>query len=252
MHRIIRTPRTSPHGFTAVEIAMVASVIAILALLILPMFRNRSEEAKSVAARDELQSLAKALLLAQADTGRYFRLQDLDNGLASALDRPDINVPITDAFDTLTENQRFQLVQPSGAVQLGASYWRGPYISFQKSITLGQLLAARPYLFRNQAQPAIPFQGPIWSAHSTSGTGFPKSGNVYGAVFDPNADRIPVDPWGSPYLFIAETQYGGHRMLFSMGPNGIPGNTTTPTDPTRYYPPPVGELGTGDDIQYIF
>ena len=75
---MIRTKRQE-QGFTAVEIAMVATVIAILALLILPLFRTRTEEAKITAARDDMRSLAIAQMAAMADTGYYFRPQDLDN-----------------------------------------------------------------------------------------------------------------------------------------------------------------------------
>jgi type II secretory pathway pseudopilin PulG len=239
-----------------VEIAMVASVIAILALLILPLFRNRSDEAKLVAAQDELQSLAKALLLAEADTGQLFRLQDLDNGttIADAAGdiRPDLDIPIAWSdfravgeipWVTLSEVQRNRLFPPTGTSAVGASYWRGPYVSFQRSITYIELFNLRGWVFYSNG-------GPIYNVHPTTG-GYPAPG---GGLYDANEDRIPVDPWGSPYIFInlAETGYGP-RLLYSMGPNGIPGNTANPNQPGPYYSSLTGgELGTGDDLQFIF
>ena len=244
-------------GFTSVEIAMVASVIAIIALLILPLFRNRSEEAKLVAAQDELQSLAKALLLVEADTGQLFRLQDLDNA-QSASDalgtiRPGFDVPIAWSdfrgvgfipWITLSEAQRIRLLPPTsgGGATVGASYWRGPYLAFPRSTTYQILFTQRPWVFNSNG-------GPIYNV--TAADGYPAPG---GGVIDDPQDRFPIDPWGSPYIFInlAETGYGP-RLLYSMGPNSIPGNTTNPLAPGPYDSRFTGgELGTGDDIEYIF
>jgi len=246
---------THPKGFTAIEIAMVASVIAILALLILPLFRSRSEEAKLTAARDELQSLAKALLLTEADTGHFYRTQDLDNGPtasdASGIIRTDIDVPIVysgvnpDLTDvpwvTLTTQQRNRLIPAVGNTNqiVGSSVWRGPYISFQKSVPYSFLKAANPELF-------VDLGGPMYDV--TGARSFPYPG---GGVIDAPADRIPVDPWGAPYLFInlSETGYGP-RLLYSMGPNGLPGDNTPPYLYSSYRT--GGDLGLGDDMEYIF
>ena len=52
--RLIQTPR---RGFTAVEMASVVTVIAILALLILPLFQRQTDEARITAAADVLDAL---------------------------------------------------------------------------------------------------------------------------------------------------------------------------------------------------
>lgn len=240
-------PPTQEKGFTAIEIAMVASVIAILALLILPLFRNRAEDAKLAAAHDELQSLAKALILVKADTGHYFRLQDLDNGTLTT-DNPDAGVPFVWSgvnagnpnipWVTLTAAERLRLISTASnpSLAIGTSGWRGPYISFQKSIPFGTLHAqavAQGLALFTDIDPLAPIY-----VREDGG--------------DHADDRIPIDPWGSPYLFInlSETSYGGHNYLYSTGPNGLPGDGTPPY---LYYSVHTGgKLGTGDDIEYTF
>ena len=65
---ILKHKKLKSSGFTAMEITMVATIIAIIALLILPLFRARTDEAKEVAARDEIDSIVKAEVLVNADT----------------------------------------------------------------------------------------------------------------------------------------------------------------------------------------
>lgn len=258
--------RKSTHGFTAIEIAMVASVIAVLAVLIIPLFRDRSEEAKSVAARDELQSLHKALALAEADTGKLFRLQDLDNGIVGSnagIISPDVHVPIATWNATLLESVRSAMVPPTGSAPrlIGASYWRGPYIAFQKSVTYGFIRAStasggRPYLLRSNSP-----DGPIYDITGANANGFVST--TSGTVFDSDDDRMPVDPWGNPYILIslAETGYGP-RLLYSMGPDGLPGPNpsvalTDPTNALHYFSWRTGGQGLlgypgSDDLEYVF
>ena len=48
------TARTE-RGFTAVELSMVVTVIAILALLILPLFQRQTDEARITAAQGDIR-----------------------------------------------------------------------------------------------------------------------------------------------------------------------------------------------------
>jgi type II secretory pathway pseudopilin PulG len=221
-------------GFTAVEIAMVATVIAILALLILPLFRKRTAEAKIAATRDELQSLAKSLAIAYYDTNRWFRLQDLDNTM-NYNDPPlnaDLEVPVCQWNRTLTAAEREVLRQPE--------QWQGPYQSAPKFIRLGILRAAtgRPYLISTNG-------GPIY----------------YDPTLDKDEDKIPVDAWGSPYILFApgnileypgytgtigETTYG-NGVIYSLGPNGVAGDDITGGTNAVNYQRWGGVLGTGDE-----
>lgn len=225
--------KSNVRGFTAVEIAMVASVIAILALLVLPIFRQRAEDARLAAAQDEVQSLVKALLLVEADMpgGRFMvRLNDLDN--RSYQDDP--------ASTSTTPNPAWALEPPrtywvagTGAGDLGRfissadpSYrfdylstvvqnWSGPYVAYRSTISLQEILDNFDEFTdgrSNSTQSRAPGTGPI-------------------AVFDADIDsqsllqdRYPVDPWGSPYLLFGsdETVYN-IRAIYSLGPDGVPG-----------------------------
>ena len=56
-------------GFTAIEVSAVATIIAILALILIPIMRGRVDEAKRVAATEDMSGIEKAETLAFADTG---------------------------------------------------------------------------------------------------------------------------------------------------------------------------------------
>ncbi len=242
--------RPNEKGFTAVEIAMVASIIAILALLILPIFRQRAEEARKVAVQDELQSLTKALLLVEADipSGGFLpRLNDLDNPentTITALSTPTPGfdpprarwIPGTSAltpgiFDAITPDAQYY----SGVVP----FWKGPYVAMKNTCTL-------QYILDNYLQATDRLEGPIAILDTTSGAPNPIDGDLANST-----DRYPVDPWGSPYLLFGpeETVYNS-RALYSLGPNRNPGLQVIPANSD--YNRRTGVLGTGDDYSFIF
>lgn len=235
-------------GFTAVEIAMVASVIAILALLVLPIFRQRAEEAREAAVQDELDSMTKALLLIEADMpgGNFIpQLSDLDN-------RRDENVQnLNNNFNNLappvvrwrsdgelgqapTANRgEFVILSEPEFLRTVVQNWQGPYASIKKSISLAELdLPA----FDNFTQAN---QGPIL---------------IPSGPFSPQElqeDRYPVDPWGNPYLLFGpgETIYNT-RAIYSLGPNGVPGDDIA--DNPASYTRTARILGTADDFSIEF
>lgn len=231
-------------GFTAIEIVMVATVIAIIALLILPLFRSRTDVARLVAAQDELDSIVKAATLASADTGNWFRLNDMDNSTLynDPLVDPATEVPIAFWNRTLSAAERQSLST--------SEKWQGPYMAFKKTTTLGELIAANyPALWRNG--------GPIF--HIGNGGAAP---NAALGANDSNDDRYPVDPWGSPYIFFAPGRLNnpnsgltestfGNGAVYSLGPNGVPGNLTG-TVTAQDFLRERGIIGTGDDLKVIF
>lgn len=249
------TRRPNQRGFTAVEIAMVATVIAIFALIVLPIFRNRVEEAKLSAARADLTSLMKAEILAKADTGFYLRLEDLDNTENNVPNAPADGItyqtppfayPVGNASlrDSLTQAQIEQLAGPASAPK-----FRGPYISFQRFTTYGELKAstlASLVLQSLTGDKLSPIQDvPISSAKSAG-------------LYDSDANRIPVDPWGNPYLFFPstnETAYS-NSVIYSMGPNGVPGDGSLGGFSAYIRPASgtllPGNLGADDDMQVQF
>ena len=149
MHRRITLKgfRGGERGFTAIEIAMVATVIAILSLIVLPLFRNRVDEAKIAAARADLASLMKAEMVAQADTGYYFRLEDLDNVAGNAA-LPTPNTGVTIHTPPLVYANGVDNRSPSGLSQQGwyalagpasAPRFKGAYAAITRSITYGEM-----------------------------------------------------------------------------------------------------------------
>lgn len=255
-------PRRMRRGFTAVEIAMVATVIAILALLILPIFRKRTEEARQAAVRDELQSLAKAYILVEADLdGFQPRLQDLDN--VQNTGSAQVNQPLrateppyaewnrtigfTAAISPVpTQNNRTTKVVPN---------WKGAYIAMPKYSAISDI----EFLLADAIFP----NGPVYVVGANASS--PQFTDGGGTFSDDSADRYPIDPWGNPYFFFGagrlndDTEsFFNSRVLYSMGPNGIPGDgTNTPLIYLRKGDAFIGdtnrgELGTGDDYEYIF
>jgi prepilin-type N-terminal cleavage/methylation domain-containing protein len=241
-------------GFTAIEIAMVASVIAILALLILPIFRKRAEDARLVAAQDEVQSLVKALLLVEAEMpgGNFLpMLSDLDN---RSLVDVNIATVVNDVPDLQPARTKWaQFVSGGfGFVVITDAEWRnsvipnlqGPYIAQRNTTSLtniGSVFPEMTNLAPNLGPILVP--GAPWTTDSL------------------NSDRYPVDPWGRPYLlFGSEETIYNFRGVYSLGPNGIPGppanNPTAPVLPGDYNRRPVGArasfLGQGDDISFLF
>lgn len=235
-------------GFTAVEIAMVASVIAILALIVLPIFRKRAEDARLVAANDDLQGIVKALLLIEADMpggGYLTQLNDLDNrenpeltnlipstpDLAPARTRWNPTL-ITDG--TFGTHGGFEVVDDATYYASTVKNWKGPYAAYRSSLSLANIAVNYPR-FTNQSGNfgPITIPGTPWS-------------NA-----DITADRYPMDPWGNPYLlFGAEETIYNIRVIYSLGPNGVPGSTSAPV--AADYNRRRGVLGTGDDLQFQF
>lgn len=220
-------------AFTAVEVTMVAAVIAILALIILPLFQKRADKARIAAVQDDLAGLAKAEILANADTDWYFRLQDLDNtklypGTANQIN---LAVPYAVWDRALTTIEREVLQRR----------WEGPYIAVQTrtSALVGVArLNWNPAFFSPNAQGKNP---------------------ILLLSFDNDDDKIPIDPWGGPYIFFAssETDYNyqfSNCVIYSMGPDGLPGDGTMGIggDTLIRDFTDIFTLGNGDDFKYVF
>lgn len=58
-------------GFTLIEILVVVSILAILGALIVPKIMDRPNEARVVAAKQDINSIVAALKLYKLDNGRY-------------------------------------------------------------------------------------------------------------------------------------------------------------------------------------
>jgi prepilin-type N-terminal cleavage/methylation domain-containing protein len=248
--------RPTRRGFTAVEMSMVVTVIAILALLIIPLFQKQTDEARIAAAEGDIREFAISMQLANAHTGFFFTLSSLDNteNYTTVNIDPTLDVPVVTWNHALTPAERAALAPtatPNERAQL-ATGWQGPYASFRRTITPIELDALKPNTyFRGgpAGSPAAGTNGPINQQFDAA----------LGAI-NFSSDRLPLDPWGNPYLFygpdyyhppngsgglVAETHFR-NSLFVSFGPNGLPGDA--PTFDAVTLMRESGVVGTGDDI----
>jgi type II secretory pathway pseudopilin PulG len=243
-------------GFTAIEISMVVTVIAILALMILPLFRDRIEAARKAAAQDEMQTLMKAETLALADTGWMYRLQDLDNTTTwnDPPVRADEEVPIASWNHAFTPEERRKLRPGS------ANAWKGPYISISrfKFMELQDAIASIPEFFWSYPSRGGPTM-------DLTGTDWWLADMTVPIAWDNPQDKILIDPWGTPYLFFGtgklmeeggayiqvETNFG-NAAIYCLGPDGMPGNQVPYQGNATSLLREWGIIGTGDDYYLFF
>lgn len=77
--------RSRGSGFTLVEVMVVVIILGVLAALIVPRVVGRTDEARAVAAKQDIASLMQALKLYRLDSGRYPTTQQ---GLQALVEKP--------------------------------------------------------------------------------------------------------------------------------------------------------------------
>ena len=82
-------------AFTLIEVMVVVAILAVLAALIVPRIMSRPDEARVVAARQDIGSILQALKLYRLDNLRY---PSTEQGLA-ALGARRVNVLVRDDSD---------------------------------------------------------------------------------------------------------------------------------------------------------
>ena len=78
--------RRRVRGFTLIEIMVVVVILGILAALVVPRVVGRTDEARAVAARQDIAAVMQALKLYRLDNGRY---PSTEQGLTALATKPE-------------------------------------------------------------------------------------------------------------------------------------------------------------------
>lgn len=79
------SPRRARRGFTLLEVMVVIVILGILAALVVPRIISRPDEARVVAAKQDIASLMQALKLYRLDNQRY---PTTEQGLQAMVEKP--------------------------------------------------------------------------------------------------------------------------------------------------------------------
>lgn len=88
--------RPTSFGFTLIEIMVVIVILGVLAALIVPKVMSRPDEARALAARQDIATLSQALKLYRLDNKRY---PTTEQGLEALIAKP-VLPPIPDGWKT--------------------------------------------------------------------------------------------------------------------------------------------------------
>jgi len=80
-------PGSERNGFTLIEVMVVVVILAILAALIVPKIMGRPDEARAVAAKQDIATIVQALKLYRLDNTRY---PTSEQGLGALVARPTV------------------------------------------------------------------------------------------------------------------------------------------------------------------
>jgi general secretion pathway protein G len=83
----IHPPRPGQAGFTLIEVMVVIVILGILAALVVPKVMSRPDEARSIAARQDVASVMQALKLYRLDNRRY---PTSEQGLRALIEKPQL------------------------------------------------------------------------------------------------------------------------------------------------------------------
>ena len=77
--------RHAARGFTLIEIMVVVVILGILAALVVPKIMSRPDEARIIAAKQDIASISQALKLYRLDNGRY---PTTEQGISALVTKP--------------------------------------------------------------------------------------------------------------------------------------------------------------------
>ena len=84
--RSISSKSSPAHGFTLIEVMVVIVILGVLAALVVPRVLSRPDEARAVAAKQDINVIGQALKLYRLDNQRF---PTAEQGLAALVARPE-------------------------------------------------------------------------------------------------------------------------------------------------------------------
>lgn len=83
--------RCHQHGFTLIEILVVVVILGVLAALVVPRIMERPDQARIIAAKNDIRAITSALKLYRLDSGTY---PSTEQGLLALVQKPETgNIP---------------------------------------------------------------------------------------------------------------------------------------------------------------
>ena len=122
-------------GFTLIEILLVITIIGILATVVVPRLIGRSEEARTSAAKMQIENIGTAMDAFELDNGRFPTSQE---GLDALYDKPS-----------------------------GATNWKGPYL--KKRVTKDPWGA--PYVYTSPGSNSVDYDLKSYGPNKADGGG---------------------------------------------------------------------------------
>ena len=95
-HTTLKSSVSKQLGFTLIEVMVVIAIIGIMASLIVPKIMSKPDEARVIAAKQDINTLVQALKLYRLDIGRYPTSQQ---GLQSLVEKP-VTEPVPQNWKT--------------------------------------------------------------------------------------------------------------------------------------------------------
>lgn len=85
------TKRSHQSGFTLIEILVVVVILGVLAAMVVPRIMQRPDQARIIAAKNDIRTIISALKLYRLDSGTY---PSTDQGLLALVQKPETgNIP---------------------------------------------------------------------------------------------------------------------------------------------------------------
>lgn len=243
--------RFAQAGFTLIEIVFVLAIIAILAVIIIPMGFATVRDSEVVRANSDLDSLEAALLMFVVNVGGHFPSCNSSAGcnpVTSNNNKLSILVFLADdrQLDRATNTALIAATSPSVTCDTN--------MTFRERLTVaGSSSTASHNAFNHVIvnDPIVDLLEGSVSDYRTETGGQRWNG--------PYLSRLNLDPWGNPYVFNVggaepNGEGGGRGWLISAGPNGV---FDTCADSTRintgspFGGSPGARTPDGDDIGFI-